>query len=92
MTILAATLAERPELEHRIGELEAEAFPAYINAEPTWAECFPQILALFPGLQLFVVDSEDDVLLAVINTVAFHWGGNPAALPGVQRPVAPLHR
>ncbi|MGE0542171.1 MAG: hypothetical protein AB7R89_18525 [Dehalococcoidia bacterium] len=82
MNIRAVTLAERPELQHRIGELEAEAFPPYINAEPTWGECFPLILSAFPELQLFVVDADRDALLAVASAVAFRWDGATANLPG----------
>jgi len=82
MTIQVVSLAERPELADRIGELEGESFPEYINAEPTWEACFPKILDVLAHLQVFLVEEETDELLALICNSAFKWDGDTATLPG----------
>ena len=82
MSLKTVSLAERPDLKNRIGDLEGEAFPVYINAEPTWNDCFPGILETMPDLQLFFLDETTDELLAVVSQVAFTWDGTAAALPG----------
>lgn len=82
MSIVAVSLAERPELADRIGELESESFPEYVNAEPTWSECFPKILEAQAHLQIFIVDGKCDELLAVICHCQLSWDGDPTTLPG----------
>jgi hypothetical protein len=82
MSIIAVSLAKRPDLAGRIGELESESFPEYINAEPTWEECFPRILDTQAHLQIFIIDDEADELMAMVCHCQLDWDGDPATLPG----------
>ena len=74
--------SERPELLAHVADLEAESFPKFIEEDRVWADVSPHFYDEFSAFQFFVIDSSNEQLAAVCNTVPFGWNGDPAQLPG----------
>ncbi|HPE32644.1 MAG TPA: hypothetical protein PLV61_15735, partial [Parvularculaceae bacterium] len=81
MTLIVKTFAEDPSLASRLGELEDDSFPAFLNEEPTWLSNQAEILTRFSDFHFFILDGDTDEAAAVNVNVPLCWDKTPADLP-----------
>ncbi|MEZ5929899.1 MAG: hypothetical protein R3C55_15640 [Parvularculaceae bacterium] len=81
MTLIVKTFAEDPSLVGRLGELEDDSFPAFLNEEPTWLSNQTEILTRFSDFHFFILDSDTGEAAAVNVNVPLCWDKMPSDLP-----------
>jgi hypothetical protein len=69
-------------LRTRLGELEDDSFPAYLNEEPTWLVTQDAILTEFDKYHFLIVDDASGKAAAVSVNVPLAWDGQASSLPG----------
>ena len=82
MGLIIKSFADDPALKARVGELEDDSFPAFLNEEPTWQRTQDDILTVFDKYHFFVLDEETDKAAAVSVNVPLAWDGESGSLPG----------
>ncbi len=82
MTLIIKSFADDPTLKTRVGELEDDSFPAFLNEEPTWQRTQNDILTVFDKYHFFVLDEKTNKAAAVSVSVPLAWDGEPGSLPG----------
>lgn len=75
------TVAERPDLEKRLGEID-DPWPEFIHHDETVNRWWPSLYDGLPGYQLVLYDDEGDVLLGKGCTIPVAWDGRPETLSG----------
>jgi GNAT superfamily N-acetyltransferase len=82
MKFTVKTLEDDPSLRSRIGELEDDSFPRFLNEEPTWIETQDEILTAFARTHYFVLEEGTGKLAGLCINVPFAWTGEVDDLPG----------
>jgi hypothetical protein len=82
MGLSIRSFAEDSTLKTRLGELEDDSFPAYLNEEPTWLATQEAILTEFADFHFFLIDDATDKAAAVNVNVPLAWDGQGSSLPG----------
>lgn len=75
-----ATAGERPELLERSWERTKDALPEYNNHGDVLNAYWPRLTEELPGLQLTLVD-DDDEILARARSIPVRWNGTVEVLP-----------
>lgn len=74
------TIAERPDLEERLGDL-SDPWPEFIHHDEVVNRFWPLLYKRFPEFQLVLVD-EDGLVVGKGCTIPVRWNGHPATLSG----------
>lgn len=82
MGLSIRSFAEDSTLKTRLGELEDNSFPAYLNEEPVWLATQEAILTDFARYHFFVIDDDTGKAAAVSVNVPLAWNGQSSSLPG----------
>ena len=75
------TIAERPDLDERLGEV-ADPWPEFIHHDDTVNSFWPELYVDFREFQLALVDEETDEVLGKGCTLPVEWDGRVETLPG----------
>ena len=65
---------DRPELAKNLAKYESDSYPKFIEEDPVWAKVAPAFYKEFADFQFFIVDKENDKLVAIVNNVPFNLG------------------
>jgi hypothetical protein len=76
------SFSEDTTLKTRLGELEDNSFPAYLNEEPTWLATQEAILTEFGQYHFFLIHETSGRAAAVSVNVPLAWNGEANSLPG----------
>jgi amino acid adenylation domain-containing protein len=74
------TLAQRPELLHRMEAAHLGSWPAFFAGAPVTRALWPRIWAEFPDHQFALLDAADEVVAAG-NAIPMRWNGDASSLP-----------
>jgi GNAT superfamily N-acetyltransferase len=75
------TIAERPELEERLGEV-ADPWPEFVHHDAAVNARWPELYTRFAEFQLALVDDATDDVLGKGCTLPITWDGRVDTLPG----------
>jgi GNAT superfamily N-acetyltransferase len=75
------TIAERPDLEARLGEI-ADPWPEFVHHDEVVNRHWPRLYEDFRELQLVLYEEETDTLLGKGCTIPLEWDGRAGNLPG----------
>jgi hypothetical protein len=75
------TIAKRPELAHRLGEL-GEVWPEFLTHDEVVNSRWDELYTRWPEWQLVLLDEETDLILGKGHTVPVEWDGRVETLMG----------
>ena len=75
------TIAERPDLEARLGEI-GDPWPEFVHHDEAVNRNWPRLYEDHPEFQLVLYEDETDTLLGKGCTMPLDWDGSAEALPG----------
>jgi GNAT superfamily N-acetyltransferase len=73
------TVAERPDLEERLGEI-SDPWPEFMNHDPVVRRFFPALYERFRDFQYVLYDDETDIVLGEGCSIPIRWDGSAESL------------
>jgi hypothetical protein len=75
----AFTVAQRPDLEERLGEI-SDPWPEFMNHDPVVRRLFPGVYERFPEFQFVLYDQETEIVLGEGCRIPIRWDGSTKSL------------